>query len=143
MLEHLNAVQWFITSCIGCTWRRTWQPTPVLLPGKSHGWRSLGGYSPWGYKESETTEGLHFLYIGYMYWSSIGVSLDYSFYFQGNLERLSAKFFLYHREFRSSMRSWILNVWLWQRKYHLFSDIPLLSWIFTNFKCFLYFHFSQ
>ena len=29
-------------------WRRKWQPTPVLLPGESHGWRSLVGYSPWG-----------------------------------------------------------------------------------------------
>ena len=30
------------------TWRRKWQPTPVFLPGKSHGQRSLEGYSPWG-----------------------------------------------------------------------------------------------
>ena len=37
-------------------WRRKWQPTPVLLPGKSHGWRSLVGYNPWGRKESDTTE---------------------------------------------------------------------------------------
>ena len=37
-------------------WRRKWQPTPVFLPGKSHGWRSLVGYSPWGRKESDTTE---------------------------------------------------------------------------------------
>ena len=37
-------------------WRRKWQPTPVLLPGKSHGWKSLVGYSPWGRKESDTTE---------------------------------------------------------------------------------------
>ena len=29
-------------------WRRQWHPTPVLLPGKSHGWRSLVGCSPWG-----------------------------------------------------------------------------------------------
>ena len=29
------------------TWRRQWHPTPVLLPGKSHGWRSLVDYSPW------------------------------------------------------------------------------------------------
>ena len=36
-------------------------PTPVLLPGESHGWRSLAGYSPWGRKESDTTERLHFL----------------------------------------------------------------------------------
>ena len=37
-----------------------WQPTPVLLPGESHGGRSLVGYSPWGCKESDTTEQLHF-----------------------------------------------------------------------------------
>ena len=41
-------------------WRRQWHPTPVLLPGKSHGRRSLVGYSPWGHKESDTTEQLHF-----------------------------------------------------------------------------------
>ena len=40
--------------------RRQWHPTPVLLPGKSHGWRSLVGRSPWGRKESDTTERLHF-----------------------------------------------------------------------------------
>ena len=36
------------------SWRRKWQPTPVFLPGKSHGWKSLVGYSPWDHKESET-----------------------------------------------------------------------------------------
>ena len=41
-------------------WRRKWQPTPVLLPGKSHGWRSLVVYSPWGRKELDTTERHHF-----------------------------------------------------------------------------------
>ena len=41
-------------------WRRRWHPTPVLLPGKSHGWRSLVGCSPWGCKELDTTERLHF-----------------------------------------------------------------------------------
>ena len=35
-------------------------PTPVLLPGKSHRWRSLVGCSPWGHEESDTTERLHF-----------------------------------------------------------------------------------
>ena len=39
---------------------RQWHPTPVLLPGKSHGRRSLVGCSPWGRKESDTTEQLHF-----------------------------------------------------------------------------------
>ena len=37
-------------------WRRKWQPTPVFLPGESHGWRNLVGYSPRGRKESDTTE---------------------------------------------------------------------------------------
>ena len=41
-------------------WRRQWHPTPVLLPGKSHGWRSLVGCNPWGCEESDTTERLHF-----------------------------------------------------------------------------------
>ena len=42
-------------------WRRKWQPTPVFLPGESPGRRSLVGYSPWGHKESDTTEPLHLL----------------------------------------------------------------------------------
>ena len=40
--------------------RRRWHPTPVLLPGKSHGWRSLVGCSPQGREESDTTERLPF-----------------------------------------------------------------------------------
>ena len=40
--------------------RRQWHPTPVVLPGKSHGRRSLAGCSPWGREESDTTERLHF-----------------------------------------------------------------------------------
>ena len=43
-------------------WRRKWQATPVLLPEKSHGRRSRVGYSPWGYKELDTPEQLHFHY---------------------------------------------------------------------------------
>ena len=38
-----------------------WQPTPILLPGESHGGRSLVGYSPWGRNGSDTTEQLHSL----------------------------------------------------------------------------------
>ena len=37
-------------------WRRKWQPTPVFLPGESHGQRSLAGYSPWGRRESDMIE---------------------------------------------------------------------------------------
>ena len=42
-------------------WRRQWHPTPVLLPGESHGWRSLVGCSPWGCWESDFTFTFHFL----------------------------------------------------------------------------------
>ena len=42
--------------------RRQWHPTPVLLPGKSHGQRILVACSPWGHWESDTTERLHFLF---------------------------------------------------------------------------------
>ena len=37
-------------------WRREWLSTPVFLPGQSHRQRRLAGYSPWGHKESDTTE---------------------------------------------------------------------------------------
>ena len=41
-------------------WTKKWQSTAVFLPGKPHGRRSLAGYSPWGCRESDTTERLHF-----------------------------------------------------------------------------------
>ena len=50
------------------SWRRKWQPTPVLLPGKSHGRRSLVGYSPWSHKESDATEQLHFTHFVLYLW---------------------------------------------------------------------------
>ena len=62
-LKHLPPLQetWVRSLGVGkIPWRRKWQPTPVLLPGESHGWRSLVGYSPQGRKESDTTERIHF-----------------------------------------------------------------------------------
>ena len=49
----------YFVRLLGELWRRKWQPTPVFLPGKSHGQRSLVGYSPQGCKESDMTEQLH------------------------------------------------------------------------------------
>ena len=57
LLEVFSAYLW--------GWKRKWQPTVVLLPGKSHGWRSLVGYSPWSHKESDSTEQLHFDFVGW------------------------------------------------------------------------------
>ena len=50
----------FCWSVVCCFRRRQWHPTPVLLHGKSHGWRSLVGCSPWGHEESDMTEQLPF-----------------------------------------------------------------------------------
>ena len=58
-------IQWWekpdiFTALMELMWRRLWHPTPVLLPGKSHGRRSLVGCRPWGREELDTTEQLHF-----------------------------------------------------------------------------------
>ena len=53
-------IQVYIHTHIHIKRRRQWHPTPVLSPGKSHGWRSLVGYSPWGRYKSDTTKRLHF-----------------------------------------------------------------------------------
>ena len=60
MAESLCCSSGTITTLLISYWRRKWQPTLVFTPGKSHGPRSLVGYSPWGRKESDTTEWLHF-----------------------------------------------------------------------------------
>ena len=62
MLTHISLFDIFLKShpLTSSPRRRQWHPTPVLLPGKSHGRRSLEGCSPWGHWGSETTERLHF-----------------------------------------------------------------------------------
>ena len=60
--------------CYALRYNRKWQPTPVLLPKKCHGQRSLVGYSPWVCKESYTTEQLHFS-LRYNYYSKRNIIL--------------------------------------------------------------------
>ena len=62
MVKHLPAMQETWVLSLGCEdhLENEMTTTPVLLPGKSHGWRSLVGYSPWAHKESDMTEQLHF-----------------------------------------------------------------------------------
>ena len=68
----------FFVLCEWLFWRRQWHPTPVLLPGKSHGWRSLVGCCPWGRKESDTTERLHFHFSLSCIGEGNGTPLQYS-----------------------------------------------------------------
>ena len=58
MITILTGVKWYFIVVLICIYLVF--STPVLLPGKSHGWRSLVGCSPWGHYESDTTERLHF-----------------------------------------------------------------------------------
>ena len=61
-----NSARCYVAAWMGGEFRgelRQWHPTPALLPGKSHGQRSLVGCSPWGCKESDTTERLHFHFL--------------------------------------------------------------------------------
>jgi len=59
--RHLSFLHpWEFQTPVSSLLRRRWHPPPVLLPGKSHGQRSLIGCSPWGCEESDTTEQLHF-----------------------------------------------------------------------------------
>ena len=65
-----------IDVCFDQYWKRKWQPTPVFLPGKSHGRRNLVGYSPWGPKELDRTERLHFHFHCDQYVAYIHLSFD-------------------------------------------------------------------
>ena len=73
MVKHLSALQETrVHPWVGkIPWRRKWQPTPVFLPEKSHGPWSLVGYHPWGRKESDTTEWLHFHLFCDLLWAMI------------------------------------------------------------------------
>ena len=60
-VKNLPAMQetWVLSLAQQCSLEKTWQPTPTFLPGKSSRQKSLAGYSPWGHKESDTTEQLN------------------------------------------------------------------------------------
>ena len=58
----IKSEDFYLWTCFS-SWRRKRQPSTVLLPGKSHGGRSLVGYGPRGHKESDTTEQLHFTFL--------------------------------------------------------------------------------
>ena len=113
-------------------WRRKWQPTPVFLPGKPHGQRSLVGYSPWGHKESDTTERLHF-------------------HFQPN-DPLIASLVIYRKQLKTYVHTkcstWIFTTGLsriaksWKQPKRLIVDEWINKLCYT-YTCYLLSHFSR
>ena len=65
-------------------WRRKWQPTPIFLPGKSHRWRSLAGYSPLGRKESRNVKFFFLTFtpgFNFCLWSNISIKFHSVFHY--------------------------------------------------------------
>ena len=71
-------------------WNRKWQPAPTLLPGKSHGQRSLAGYNPWGHKEADTTERLSKHMSPYIKYLCVGV-YTYTWYMMSQMVTAAMK----------------------------------------------------
>ena len=129
MVKNLPAMQetWVHPWVRKIPWRREWQPTPVLLPGESHGQRSLEDYSPWDHKESDMTE-WHFiwdfliiLYFAYAY--------IFSSYFQilNTLYEIVTCFllvFMFHKCMNSVIYSCCCP-----------SQDHVSSWVISNFSC--------
>ena len=94
-----------------------WQPTPVFLPGESHGRRSLVGYNPRGRKESDTTERLHFTNIILCMWIYIQLSQLHllkrlSFPHWMILTPMSKIIGLYMWGFMSNLFHWFMSVFI-------------------------------
>ena len=85
-------------------WRRAWEATPVFLPGESHRKRSLAGYSPWGRKESDTTE-----------WHSTRAHAREAPYYQ--------------RDMRTSRREYTRSSYQWAPYTVLANATAMLSWL--------------
>ena len=111
-----DTTEWFNTNCENYEfcWRRRWHPTPVLLPGKFRGRRSLVGCSPWGPKESDTTERLHFHFS----LSCIG---------KGNGNPLQCSCLENPRDGEPGGMTWVGHDW---------SDLAAATaaWVFYNFR---------
>ena len=119
-------------------WRRQWQPTPVLWPGEFHGWRSLVGCSPWGCKESDMTEQLHFP-TRHWFFRPVSNALDtrlgsLACRFGPTLERLS------HPGLKRRMSTWRVPFILLDIL-HLFYNMERISRHFTV-SCFWWLHCS-
>ena len=160
-LSYWGLPRWFIgketvCQCRGCRrcgfdswfgkipWIRKWQLTPVFLPGKFHGQTSLVGYSPWGCKESDTTEHAHHYIIVQISLTALEVRTlpvhpfphtspeNHMFNFLHNLLFL---------EFRIVGNTWLVDFpdWPLSLRNTQLSFLHVFSWlfhfIFDDFRC--------
>ena len=99
-------------------WRRAWQPTPVFLPGESHGQRSLVGYRPWSCKELEITEATKHAYIDFplnfisSYYLLVYRNAIDLFMLTSMLVNLLNSFFSSSSSFADSLGFYIYMIWL-------------------------------
>ena len=144
---------WIKVICVSPEhWRRQWQPTPVFLPGKSHGQRSLKGYSSWGLKESDTTERLHFRALEHsflrnhgceiLWWSTADNLISHSFYHcwvsYGNKihARMTSEYWL-HRGFQKKKTvgrikiTWKASIFL---PNDIFNSLQRCCWCFMSWN---------
>ena len=99
----INPLPVVLLAIIFSLWRKKWQPTPVFLPGESHGERALVGYSLWGCKESDTTKQLTHIFS-----HSEGFTLFIvSFTVQKLLSLIRPHLFIF--VFLSMTRRWIIE----------------------------------
>ena len=91
-------------------WKRKCQPSPVFLPGEFHGQRSLAGYSPWGLKELDMTEWLHFLsFIIYTYNNCYYIYIYINIWLLSSRQEVSSLFIFLQR--RMHLNKKLISKW--------------------------------
>ena len=160
-LSYWGLPRWFIgketvCQCRGCRrcgfdswfgkipWIRKWQLTPVFLPGKFHGQRSLVGYSPWGCKESDTTEHAHHYIIVQISLTALEVRTLPVHPFPHTIPENHMFNFLHNLlflEFRIVGNTWLVDFpdWPFSLRNTQLSFLHVFSWlfhfIFDDFRC--------
>ena len=101
-------------------WRRAWQPTPVFLPGESHGQRSLAGYSPRGRKELDMTERLSPAYTHQTcsYWLHLNSSITKSHWLRAARTSSHREHGTLWRYCGQSQERWVIICTIFRKSFH-------------------------
>ena len=131
-----------------------WRPTPVFLPGKSHGWRSLAGCSPWGHKESDMSEWLHFHFVLKSIFPDVNIATlaffvlylyETSFFHHFTFSLtvcLHLKWVSYRRQIQGLV-FYPFGPLIWLENYSPFTFLLIVFWLFSSSSLFLLLLFSS